>query len=142
MHIEIEFFSQQIRNLRESHQLTQEELAHELGVSRQSIIALERGRCLPSLPLALSLADAFDLVLEDIIQPGHELAVEHDSKEIMSSNEIVEQENQWLARIELPENVDKDKIEAEVKDGILNITMPKKINLEPKVIKIKVKSES
>ena len=66
MEIRIEFFSQQIKHLREEHQLTQEELAHQLGISRQSIIAFERGRCLPSLPLAMSLADLFDLMLDSV----------------------------------------------------------------------------
>ena len=60
MEIEIEFFSNRIKNLREERHFTQEELAHNLGVSRQSIIAFERGRCLPSLPLALSIADLFE----------------------------------------------------------------------------------
>lgn len=72
MEIKIEFFSQQIRNLREAKSLTQEELAHELGVSRQSIISLERGKCLPSLPLAFSLADIFDLTLENFFYPEEE----------------------------------------------------------------------
>lgn len=141
MHIEIEFFSQQIKNLREAKQLTQEELAHELGISRQSIISLERGRCLPSLPLALSLADVFDLVLEDIIQPVKTLEASRESMGVEDPNQIVEQENHWLAQIKLPENIDKDKIEAEVKDGVLHILMPKKVKQEPKIIKIKVKSD-
>jgi putative transcriptional regulator len=126
MQIQIEFFSHQIKTLREAKQLTQEELAHELGISRQSIIALERGRCLPSLPLALSLADVFDLVLEDIIQPVKTLEAPHESREVEEGNQIVEQENHWFAQIKLPEDIDEDKIEAEVKNGVLHILMPKK----------------
>lgn len=141
MEIKIELFSQQIRNLREARQLTQEELAHELGVSRQSIISLERGKCLPSLPLALSLADVFDLVLEDIIQPVKTLEVPHESREADDLNHMVEQENHWLVQIKLPEDIDKDNIEAEVKDGVLHILMPKNLKKEPKIIKIKVKSQ-
>ena len=135
MEIEIKFFSQQIRNLREEHQWTQEEVARQLGVSRQSIIALERGRCLPSLPLALSLADLFDLMLDDIIRPG-----ELTSNELQASPvEIQEYENEWQARIRLPENVDQDKIDAEIEEGVLTITLPKKAKTQPKVTKIKVK---
>ena len=130
MEIEIKFFSQQIRNLREEHNWTQEELAHQLGISRQSVIAFERGRCLPSLPLAMSLADVFDLVLEDILRPTQMAA---------SSAEIYEQENEWLAQIKLPENIDQDKIEVELKNGMLTITLPKKAEIAPKVTKIKVK---
>lgn len=141
MEIRIEFFSQQIKHLREEHQLTQEELAHQLGISRQSIIAFERGRCLPSLPLAMSLADFFDLVLEDILRPVEELTTENETRMTVSSPEIYEQENRWLAQIKLPENVDKNKIEAELKDGTITITLPKKTKIEPKMIKIKIKNE-
>lgn len=136
MEIEIKFFSQQIRHLREEHEWTQEELAHQLGVSRQSIIALERGRCLPSLPLAMSLADLFDLMLEDIFRPAGELA-ENETR-LISQPAMFEQKNEWLAQIQLPENVDQDKIEAELKDGTLTITFPKKAQAAPKVVKIKV----
>ena len=49
----------QIRDLRREKSLTQEELAEALGVSRQSINAMEAGRCLPSLPVALEIASFF-----------------------------------------------------------------------------------
>lgn len=139
MEIRIEFFSQQIKHLREEHDLTQEELAHQLGISRQSIIAFERGRCLPSLPLAMSMADLFDLVLEDILRPTRQLSSESEIQLAVSPIEIYEQENNWQTQIKLPENIDEDKIGAELKDGILTITLPKKAKSEPKVTKIKVK---
>lgn len=46
--------------------LTQEELAEELGVSRQAIIALESGRNMPSIPLAINIAEFFKLPIEVI----------------------------------------------------------------------------
>jgi len=139
LEIEIEFFSQQIRSLREEHQLTQEELAHRLGVSRQSIISLERGRCLPSLPLALSLADLFHLVLEDILRPVEEQIQHNEAGTTLASTEIYEQENEWLAQIRLPENIDEEHIEVELKNGIMTVVLPKNKKNLPKVIKIKVK---
>jgi len=45
---------------------TQEELAKALGVTRQTIIAIEKGRYLPSLLLALKIADYFDRKVEEI----------------------------------------------------------------------------
>jgi putative transcriptional regulator len=58
-----------IRRLRFEHgELTQQELADRVGVTRQTIIAIEAGRYLPSLPLAFRLAKAFDVTVEDIFQ--------------------------------------------------------------------------
>jgi HSP20 family protein len=55
-----------IRDLRRERSLTQEELAEALGLSRQSINAMEAGRCLPSLPVALNIADFFAVPLTTI----------------------------------------------------------------------------
>lgn len=48
-----------VRALRKERGLTQEELADAIGVSRQTIISIERGRYVPSLPLALKIAGFF-----------------------------------------------------------------------------------
>lgn len=45
---------------------SQQRLADELGVSRQTIISIERGRFDPSLPLAFRLARAFGCTIEEI----------------------------------------------------------------------------
>lgn len=57
-----------LRDLRKQHDLSQEELADRLGVSRQSVIALEQGRYMPSLPLVVSLCGLFDSAFEDIFE--------------------------------------------------------------------------
>ena len=46
--------------------ITQEELARELGVTRQTIIAIERNKYHPSLILAFKIAEFFDVKVEDI----------------------------------------------------------------------------
>jgi putative transcriptional regulator len=46
--------------------LTQEDLAHAMGVSRQTIISIERGKYVPSLPLALKIARYFKCSTDDI----------------------------------------------------------------------------
>lgn len=66
MKIIITRISRRIKNLREEQNLTQEELAERLGISRQSIISVEKGKCLPSLPLALRIAEVFKKNLEDL----------------------------------------------------------------------------
>ncbi len=57
-----------LKELRKEHKLSQEELAEELGISRQSVIALEQGRYLPSLPLVVSLCKFFHSSFEDIFE--------------------------------------------------------------------------
>ena len=48
-----------IKELRARHQLTQEDLAHKVGVSRQTINAIEKGKFDPSLPWLLNWANWF-----------------------------------------------------------------------------------
>lgn len=50
--------------------LSQQALADLLGVSRQTVISLEKGRYDPSLPLAFRLASVFDCRIEDLFIPG------------------------------------------------------------------------
>jgi putative transcriptional regulator len=45
---------------------SQEGLAEKLGVSRQTIISIEKGKYNPSLPLAMIIAELFDTKVEDI----------------------------------------------------------------------------
>jgi putative transcriptional regulator len=48
---------------------SQQRLADELGVSRQTVISLEKGRYDPSLPLAFRLAAVFERRIEDLFTP-------------------------------------------------------------------------
>lgn len=48
------------------HNLTQEQLADVIGVSRQTIIAIESDKYLPSLGLAFKIAKLFKVAVEDI----------------------------------------------------------------------------
>ena len=58
-----------LRELRARYRLTQEELAKKIGVTRQTIIAIENGKYLPSLKLAFKLAKAFNMKIDDIFYP-------------------------------------------------------------------------
>ena len=58
-----------IRVLRAVKGLTQEALAQALGVSRQTINAIEKGKYNPSLDLAFKMAAYFETTIEDIFTP-------------------------------------------------------------------------
>ncbi len=55
-----------LKVFRVMHNLTQEELAKKLGVTRQTIIAIEKGKYDPSLKLAFKIAKFFGVKIEDI----------------------------------------------------------------------------
>jgi len=61
--------SNQIRRLRFDHdEMTQQQLGEKVGVTRQTIIAVEAGKYSPSLPLAFRIARAFGATVEDVFQ--------------------------------------------------------------------------
>ncbi len=57
-----------LKVLRAERDWNQQDLAERLGVSRQSVNAIETGRYDPSLPLAFRIADVFGMPIEDIFQ--------------------------------------------------------------------------
>lgn len=57
-----------IKVLRAERNMTQEDLANELQVSRQTINAIEKGKFDPSLPLAFKISKLFALAIEEIFQ--------------------------------------------------------------------------
>jgi putative transcriptional regulator len=59
-----------LKVLRAERGWSQQELADQLEVSRQSVNAIETGRYDPSLPLAFRIADVFGMTIEDIFQRG------------------------------------------------------------------------
>jgi len=67
-----ETIANKIGTLRAAKGITQEELASEVGVARQTIIAIEKGNYVPSLLLALKLAHFFKKPIESIFTITHE----------------------------------------------------------------------
>ena len=70
-----------MREMRTSRGLSQADLGEALNVSRQTVIAIERGRFMPSLPLAIALARFFSTTVEELFvtegkepSPGGEVA--------------------------------------------------------------------
>jgi len=65
--------SNQVRRLRFEHgEMTQQQLADKVGVTRQTIIAIEAGKYAPSLPLAFRLARTFDVPIEQVFEYNSE----------------------------------------------------------------------
>jgi putative transcriptional regulator len=63
-----------VREQRTSRGLSQADIAAALGVSRQTVISIENGRYLPSLPLAFRIARFFDVPVEKMFDPEDEEA--------------------------------------------------------------------
>ncbi|HTY53070.1 MAG TPA: helix-turn-helix transcriptional regulator [Methanomicrobiales archaeon] len=61
-----------IKVYRAMHDLTQEDLAKKIGVTRQTILAIEKGRYVPSLDLAFRIARHFGVNVEEIFTYGEE----------------------------------------------------------------------
>lgn len=57
-----------LKVLRAENDMTQADLAESLGVSRQTINAIEKGKFDPSLPLAFRISNLFELPIEEIFQ--------------------------------------------------------------------------
>ena len=55
-----------ISQLRKENKITQEELANEVGVTRQTITSIENGKYIASLTLAFKIAKFFEMKIEDI----------------------------------------------------------------------------
>ena len=61
-----------IKVYRAMHDLTQEDLARKIGVTRQTILAIEKGRYVPSLDLAFRISRHFGVNIEEIFIYGEE----------------------------------------------------------------------
>ena len=67
-----EYVSNKVYELRMQKELTQEELAQKVDVSRQTIIAIEKGNYTPSVLLALKIAAVFKMSVHDIFRISYE----------------------------------------------------------------------
>jgi putative transcriptional regulator len=61
-----------VREERTRREMSQSGLARDLGVSRQTVISIENGRYLPSLPLAFRIARIFETTIEKLFEPEEE----------------------------------------------------------------------
>lgn len=66
--VDVKTMKNSIRVLRAGKRWTQADLATELGVSRNSVNAIENGKYDPSLPLAFRIARLFDRTIEEVFE--------------------------------------------------------------------------
>ena len=69
-----------LEELRRARGVRQEDVAQALGVSRQTVISLEKGKYNPSLALAFKLSRFFGLPIEEIFDDSDEQAQEADDR--------------------------------------------------------------
>jgi putative transcriptional regulator len=70
-----------IRSLRFANgEMTQADLADRIGVTRQTIIAIEQGRYSPSLEMAFQIARVFDVPLDSVFQYPASEATQHEKE--------------------------------------------------------------
>ena len=67
-----EYISNTVDKLRNEIGITQEELAEKVQVSRQTIIAIEKGNYTPSIVLALKISKFFDMPVEKVFKISYE----------------------------------------------------------------------
>jgi len=69
----LDIVKNEVREQRRQRELSQADLASAIGVSRQTIIAIESGKYSPSLPLAFRIARFFDLSVDKLFDPEEEV---------------------------------------------------------------------
>jgi putative transcriptional regulator len=69
----LDIMRNRVREQRIQQGLSQAELGAALGVSRQTVISIENGRYLPSLPLAFRIARFFDMPIDKMFDPQDEV---------------------------------------------------------------------
>ncbi len=67
-----EYIRNSVQAKRQDNGMTQQELAEKIGVTRQTVISIEKGNYTPSVLLALKLAKVFSVSVEDIFSISYE----------------------------------------------------------------------
>jgi putative transcriptional regulator len=67
-----EYIQNTVYTLRTKKGLTQEEFAEKVGITRQTVISIEKGYYTPSVLLALKIASVFKVSVEDVFKISYE----------------------------------------------------------------------
>ncbi len=67
-----EYIKNNVHALRSKKSFTQEEFAQKIGVSRQTVIAIEKGNYTPSVLLAIKIARVFGVTVEEVFKIAYE----------------------------------------------------------------------
>lgn len=96
-------FAEKITALRKSRELTQEQLAERLGISRQSVSKWENGSVFPEMEKIVELSRIFDVTLDYLLKPSEvdELSIKTDLLEQQQKHLLLREEK----RIQLSKNI-------------------------------------
>lgn len=67
-----EYITNAVYTLRTKKGLTQEEFAEKVGVTRQTVISIEKGNYTPSVLLALKISSVFKVPVEDVFKISYD----------------------------------------------------------------------
>ena len=84
-----------LRDLRQAQDLSQDELARQLGISRQSIISLEQGAYLPSFPLLINMIHFFNCSLDELVEGAPKLIQQVSNQNVEEGGEQDMQIARW-----------------------------------------------
>lgn len=113
-------FSANLKKFRKRKKLTQEELAHKLGIIRATYWSYEKGSIMPPYDKLEQLADIFGITIDELVgRKANETDISHDLENLLSK---LEKENQ-LYKGELLSSQSKELLIASVENSIklLNI---------------------
>ncbi len=96
------FLTTNLRYLRKSKQLSQQELANQLGISRSNVAAYERGNAEPNAQRLMKMANYFDIRLSDFL--GKNL-LEEPAKKVGNDNNLNNQHSEYINTLQ--EKVDE-----------------------------------
>jgi len=135
-----------LKNLREVLQLTQAELAEDLGISRQSLISLEKEKCKPSIDLAREISDFFEMPIEFIF-PFDNYRREQKPPMPWSGSPLLREFSRMHQEIDKMFDDSFLGVEKEItsslkiaeSDHLIKITLPLSAEIKQKEIKTKIK---
>lgn len=66
-------FGENLRRLREKHDMNQEDLAKQLHIKRQTISSYERGKSIPDIFMLIKIAEIFEVSLDELVGKRHKI---------------------------------------------------------------------
>jgi len=90
-------FAQKIQNLRKNRNLSQEELAEKLDISRQSVSKWESGVAMPEIDKLIMLSEIFEVTTDYLLKDNEPYNVAHKNSEVSTNEDIdIIEENKKL----------------------------------------------
>ena len=108
-----------VKDLREKLGLTQQQLADEVGVSRQTIYYLEKGNYNPSLTLSFKLTEIFHTTLDNIFYQEPIIKELLEGKSLADLKEVAEDVNINLEKLASLSEIDDEELTSSFNENLL-----------------------